>query len=132
MTGEVEEAEEVDEVEEPNKADGTRDSRYVASSNKGLADAVTAAFTLTTYPLAQKILTRDQKKRPNNSKPKRTTLHGKDSSSLHHHQMTPRQWKDSGKVLSQFSMETIEIGSRCCPATLMMMNSTVDNTSTHF
>ncbi len=53
MTGEIEEAEEVDEVEEAKEADGVRDSRYVAFSNKGLADEVPAAFTLTTYPLAQ-------------------------------------------------------------------------------
>ena len=55
----MEEAEEIGEVEEAKEADGARDSRYVAFSNKGLADAVPAAFTLTTYPLARRILARD-------------------------------------------------------------------------
>ena len=72
---------EVDGVEE---ADGAKDSSFVGFSNKALASAVQAALTLTTHLRTQKILANDQMKRPNNSKLKPTTFHGKDSSRLHH------------------------------------------------
>lgn len=109
--------EEVEEAEAAEEADGAEDSTFVTFSKKALVGAVQAALTLTTCPGAQIIWANGQKKRPNNNKPKPITLHGKDSSKLHHNPTTIGPLKSSGVALLQFSMETIGIGSRCSPAT---------------
>lgn len=114
----IEEVEEEDEG--ANKADGAEENLFVGSSSNEIAGTVHDALTLTACLWAPMMPAKDEKKRPSNSYPEQSTLHGKNSSKLHPNPMTTLQLKDCGVVLLQSSMERIEIGSRCFPAILTM------------
>ena len=109
----------VEEAEGSKEGEGAEDGRSVTFSNRDVATSVRIAHTLTS---CQKHRITGRKKRPKSNNLGQITARGNDLSKASPSRMTTGRLKDYGMVLLQYSMETIETGSRCFPATLMMTN----------